>query len=161
MGVLSFFLVKYFISKFSVKQTTPILTEWISSNTITFSKNYQEILTVRLGNDKGYFITSSDSQRYILSNEWVTKDIIDWLDTLSSQDYAVSIEIVSLEEVEIINRPRIILSKEFMINYLSDPLLISTFIAHQINILSTIYKFDKNTKHILLIHFAALNASYD
>jgi hypothetical protein len=27
MGVLSFFLVKYFISKFSVKQTTPILTE--------------------------------------------------------------------------------------------------------------------------------------
>jgi YbbR domain-containing protein len=49
LGAILFFIIEYFSYKFFEKKNKTIFTQGISDNEITFTKDYQEILTAQLG----------------------------------------------------------------------------------------------------------------
>jgi hypothetical protein len=53
-AVVLFILIDYFTLKFSDSNNNSLFTKGISTNIITFSNNYQEILKCRSDNDAGY-----------------------------------------------------------------------------------------------------------
>lgn len=117
LGVISFFIVNYLIYKLSESKDKIIFTKGISTDVITFTKDYQEILTARLGENAPYFVTHDISFSYILAHHWTIFDIKKWLESLNDQDYSILLEFVGKSvEGYALNNPRIILSKEFIIN---------------------------------------------
>jgi hypothetical protein len=46
-----------------------------------------------------------------------------------------------------------------MVNNNSNPVLISTLITDQLNILCNLFNIDNNKNHLILIHYASLKAT--
>jgi len=69
LGFLIFFLIRFLIFNYSKTENGLIFTKDISTNVITFTKNYQEVLTSRLANDTSYFITYGDTYYYIFTSD--------------------------------------------------------------------------------------------
>jgi hypothetical protein len=160
-GYFLFLLVNYLTFKLNITQSKSLYTNDISTNIITFTENYQEILSIRLNNDSGFFVTIDEAFRLFLTHQWGIYDIKTWLESLGQRDYAVTIEFIAYNsDISLTNRPRIILSKEFMVNKDSDPLLISNFLIDQLNVLYNLFDIENNENHIILIHYVSLNASY-
>jgi len=160
-AVVLFILIDYFTLKFSDSNNNSLFTKGISTNIITFSNNYQEILKCRSDNDAGYWVIIDQAFRLFLTPQWGIYDIEMWLKYLEDeQDYAVTIELIGNNlDNSFTNSPRIIISKEFMVNNESDPILICEFIWGQINILYNLFDIDNKENHFLLIHYASLKAS--
>lgn len=56
LGVLFFFLIKYYLLKLSNNNSRTVFTNGISTEVITFRNNYQEILSSKLNKgDRGFF----------------------------------------------------------------------------------------------------------
>ena len=135
-GVIFWLIVDYLIYKLSGSKEKIIFTEGISTDVITFTEDYKEILTARLGENNPYYVTPEKSSYYILVQHWTIFDIKKWFELLNNdQDYVISIEFVSKSiEGYPQNKPKIILSNEFVINKHSSPLLISSLISNKLDI---------------------------
>jgi hypothetical protein len=132
LGFLFFFIIDISLFKYFESIDNIIFTKGISTNEITFTSDYQELLSVRLGNDAGYFVTYGKPYYHILTSSWIIFDIKNWIDSLTQQDYAVTIELISKDKLGLFpNNPRVILTREFMLNNYSDPILISSLISSQ------------------------------
>jgi hypothetical protein len=68
LGALFFFIIDLSVFKYFERKDNIILTKGISTNEITFTNDYQELLSVRLGNDAGYFVTYSETYYHILTS---------------------------------------------------------------------------------------------
>jgi len=161
LGSLVVFIIKFLIYKYSKSENSIIFTKDISTNVITFTKDYQEILTTRLGDDTDYFITYGTQYYYFLTSDWTIFDVKSWLNSLSDQDYAITIELISNNSEEIFpSHHRVILSKEFIVNKHSNPLIISTLISNGVeNIYNMFNHSNKNKNHYILIKYTILMTS--
>lgn len=154
---LIFFLLNYFLFKFDKVKSHSIFTEDISTESITFTKNYQEILGSQLEKGTKFNITLEKLHYLHLSKDWGITDIKLWIESLENRDNIISIEVISNNYENLTaNTPRIILSKEFMVNNKSDPVLISRLIVDQLIIFSNLFNIDNNDKYSILIHFSSL-----
>ena len=114
LGFIFFFIIEYLVFRYSITQNSIIYTKGISTDIITYTHDYQELLSVRLGENMGYFVIKDRAEYIVLHSHWSIFDIKDWIESLIDQDFSVIIEfVIKTEEV---NKPRVILSKEFMIN---------------------------------------------
>jgi hypothetical protein len=95
LGFPFFFLVKYLSFRFMKNHENIVFTKGISSTEITFTRDYQELLRIRLGEDPSYFIIYKNTYNHILNSYWTIFHIIDWLVSLEEQDYAVTFDLIS------------------------------------------------------------------
>ena len=143
--------------KFSNTNSRIIFTNGISSQEITYTSDYQELLSVRLGNDAGYFVTYGKPFCHILPPYWSIFNIKDWLELLEEQDYAVTIELISKDKVGLFpNNPRVILTREFIVNNYSNPIIISSLISSQIANIYEMFNINDEVDHYILIHYRLL-----
>lgn len=145
LGLLSPILIDYLIFKFFLYK--PVFTKGISTDVITFTEDYHEILISKLENDESYSIISKRIYHWFLSSKWIIFDIKNWLENLEAQDYVVIFEIIY-------SNSRIILTKEFVVNNESNSVTISSYITKQFNKISHI--IDKNEKYTILITYSPL-----
>ena len=133
-----------------------MFTKDITTNEITFTKDYQDLLASRLENDADYDIKAYETYYHILTTSWTIFDIKDWLETLDNYDYAVSIFLVSKDSTGIFTiLPRIVISKEFMVNNQSNANVISTYLS---NTLKTVFeRFGWEDNHYILIQYTKLD----
>ena len=156
LGNLFFFLVKYCLFNYYSAETQYLFTKGISTDKITFIKYYQEILISRLGIDEKYSVSAVTEYLWILSPQWTIFDIKKWIESLEEQDYVVTIEIISKQK-PIMNSPRIMLSREFIMNSESNPLIISSLIKNQFDELCKIfYIIDHDENYFILIRYTSL-----
>jgi hypothetical protein len=158
LGALFFFIIDLSVFKYFERKDNIILTKGISTNEITFTNDYQELLSVRLGNDAGYFVTYSETYYHILTSNWIIYDIKKWIESLNEQDYAVTIELISKDKAGL-NNPRVILSREFMVNRCSNPILISSLISSQTDKIYEMFNIENKVDHNIIIHYRSLMAT--
>jgi hypothetical protein len=65
-GSLFYLLVDYLITKFNENKKISIFTNDISTNQITYTQDYQKILTDKLDGNIGYDIVSNTKLYYVL-----------------------------------------------------------------------------------------------
>lgn len=160
LGIIFFFLVEYLSFIYFNKDERIVFTKGISCSEITFTNDYQELLSVRLGNDAGYHILYKETYYHILNSYWTLFDIIDWLKSLDEQDYAITFTLVSKGSNELFsNYPRIILNKEFMVNKYSDPATISTLLKTELENLYNMFDAKYDDNHYIIIQITLLTAS--
>lgn len=112
LGFVFFFIVKYLTFRFFEKDENIILTKGISTDEITYTNDYIELLSIRLGNDAGYHVTYGKSDCHILLHYWSIFDIKNWMESLNEQDYAVTFELITKDKVGLyLNNPRVILTR--------------------------------------------------
>jgi hypothetical protein len=137
-----------------------VFTKGISSDIITFTKDYQDLLSSKITDGIGYHIVYEKTDYYILSYHWTLFDIKDWLDSLNEQDYAVTFHLTSVPSQELYyNTPKTILTNEFIINKSSNPALISKLLYQQLEYFGNIFNSDYNENHFILIRYTVLTAS--
>lgn len=91
----------------------------------------------------------------VLYFHWTIFDIKNILESLKDQDYAISLEYIGLDIDPIsINKPRIILSKEFIINKHSNPIIISSLISNQVKYIYNILGVEVD--HCIMMWFSPL-----
>jgi hypothetical protein len=135
IGIIFGYIINYLIYRLSESKDKIIFTKGISTDAITFTKDYQEILTIQLGDRSPYLVTHENSFCKVLVSYWTVFDIKRLLESLNDQDYSVWLEYIALDadiQDNSLNNPRIILSKEFIINKHSNALIISTLISKQV-----------------------------
>jgi len=160
LGYLFFFIIKILLFKCYKNIDNIIFTKGISSNEITFTTDYQELLSVRLGNDPGYFVTHEKTYYLILPPYWIIYDIKNWIDSLRQQDYAVIIELIFKDKEGLFpNNPRVILTREFMVNNYSNPIIISSLISSQIDNFYEMLNMKNEVDPHILIHYRRLIAT--
>jgi hypothetical protein len=130
LGIISFLVIEYLFYRFYKNKNHILYTDGISQKSITYNYNYQELLTARLGIKSPYVVIIDNKYNLILPYFWSIFDIKKWLESLNNQDFSVVIEFCLNDDL-ILERPRIILTNEFMVNNLSDPIIISTLISTQ------------------------------
>jgi hypothetical protein len=151
LGLLFLLLVNYYILTKSNSQM--IFTKGISTEVITFRKNYQQVLSSKLNKgDRGFFINFGEIQNLILRHGWTEEVIKVWLDSLNDQDYSVTIEI--LTDLTVIRPDWILFSKEFIVNYNSNPILITLLINDQL--LELYNTIDIYSHYSIVIHYIPL-----
>jgi|HubBroStandDraft_2_1064218.scaffolds.fasta_scaffold59268_2 hypothetical protein len=137
-----------------------VFTKGISSDIITFTEDYQDLLSSKITDGIGYHILYGKTDYYTLSYHWTLFDIKDWLDSLNEQDYAVTFHLTSVPSQELYyNSPKTILTNEFIINKSSNPVLISTLLYQQLEYFCNIFNSDYNENHFILIRYTVLTAS--
>lgn len=94
LALIIVFAIKYLIFRYFERQDKLVFTNGISTDVITFTRDYQEVLTSRLGNNTAYFITYEKTYYHILSFYWTIFDIKSWLESLNDADYAITIELI-------------------------------------------------------------------
>jgi hypothetical protein len=157
LGIFAFLFGEYLYFKYSKIQKDFIFTEGISTDIITWTKNYQELLTARLGLNDPYFISYGEKSIYILPKYWTVFDIKTWLESLNDKDYVLIIELILKNTEELPkNDYRIVLSSEFMVNNHSNPNLISTLISNQLEKVYNMFNSKKDDNHYVLIHVIEL-----
>jgi hypothetical protein len=160
---LIFFLGFIFIVKYltSIKKHDKIVfSEGISTNEITFTKDYQKLLSERLGNHPNYFIVYGKTYYHILNSYWTLFDIIDWLKFIEIQDYAVTFELISNTSNDLSSiYPKIILTNEFIVNMQSNPVIISSLLSNQLENVYNMFDSEYNENHYILIRYTVLTAS--
>jgi hypothetical protein len=155
LGAILFFIIEYLSYKFFEKKNKTIFTQGISDNEITFTKDYQEILTAQLGEKTPYHVIHEKVFCKVLYFHWTIFDIKNILESLKDQDYAISLEYIGLDIDPIsINKPRIILSKEFIINKHSNPIIISSLISNQVKYIHNILGVEVD--HCIMMWFSPL-----
>jgi hypothetical protein len=160
LGALFFFIIDIISFKYFETYDNIILTKGISTDEITFTNDYQELLSIRLGNDVGYYVTYGKSGCHILLHYWSVFDIKNWIDSLNEQDYAVTIELISKDKAGLyLNNPRVILSGEFMVNRYSDFTLISSLLSSQIENFYKVFNIENEVDHYIIIHYISLRAT--
>ena len=110
------------------KSDNLFFTDGISVNEITFTKDYQDILSKRLGDSPPYSIIYWKTEYHDLVDNWTLFDILEWFKKLEDQDYVVNIEVISLKH----KYCRIFLNNEFIVNSSSNPVMISTYLSNQL-----------------------------
>jgi hypothetical protein len=68
VGCVFFFIVKYLILRFSENHENIVFTKGISSDVITFTRDYQELLSCRLGEDPNYEILYKNTYYHTLTS---------------------------------------------------------------------------------------------
>jgi len=160
LGFLFFLIINLLIVKYSKDPDVLLFTEDISTDIITYTKDYQELLRTNLGNNAPYFILYGKTQYHILASHWTVFDIIKWLELLNSQDYAVSIELIlKSSEGLYLRDPRVILSTEFMINNHSNHILISSLISTELNKVFKMFDCKESENYYILIQYTELTIS--
>jgi hypothetical protein len=160
LGAIFFFIIEYFFYKFFEKENKIIFTPGISDNVITFTKDYQEILTAQLGEKAPYHVIHEKGFCKVLYFHWTISDIKTLIESLKDQDYAISLEYIGLDKdhinkpIDPINNPRIILSTEFIINKHSNPIIISSLISQQVKFINNI--FGVEVDHYIMMWFSPL-----
>jgi len=161
LGFLFFFLVNYLRSLYFENHQKIAFTKGISTDAITFTRDYQELLSSRLGDDPDYDIIYKDTYNHILTSSWTLFDIKDWLDLIDEQDYAVSFHLVlKTSEGLFLNYPKFILSDEFIVNKLSNPVIVSTFLSTQQENTYNLFNSDYNENQYIVIQYTNLMASH-
>jgi len=159
-AIIFFFLVEYLSLIYFKKDERIVFTKGISSTEITFTRDYQELLSCRLGEDPTYHILYKNTYYHVLNSYWTLFDIIDWLKLLEEQDYASTFTLVSKGSDDLFsNYPRIILSNEFMVNKYSDPVIISTLLSKELENLYNMVDGEYNENHYIIISYTVLIAS--
>lgn len=142
------------------KEERIVFTKGISSSEITYTRDYQELLISRIGNESNYDILYKKTYYHVLNYDWTVFDIIDWLNSLDEQDYATTFSLVTKTSDELFsNYPRIILSNEFMLNKNSNPVIISSLLSIELDNLYNMFDAEYNDNHYILIKYTALIAS--
>jgi hypothetical protein len=137
-----------------------VFTKGISTDIITFTEDYQDLLSSKITDGIGYHLVYEKTDYYTLSYHWTLFDIKDWLDSLEEQDYAVTFHLTSVPSQELYyNTPKTILTNEFIINKSSNPALISTLLYQQLEYFCNIFNSDYNENHFILIRYTVLIAS--
>jgi hypothetical protein len=158
LGLIFGSIVNYLIYKLSETKDNTIFTKGISTDVITFTKDYQEILTIQLGEKAPYLVIHESSSYKVLNHHWTIFDIKSLIGSLNDQDYSVLLEYRSLcIEDDSLNKPRIILSKEFIINNHSNPLIISTLISNQVEYIHNM--FYGEVDHHIIIQLSPLKST--
>jgi uncharacterized protein YneF (UPF0154 family) len=157
--ILGFLVIKYLSQKYFKKYDKIIFSEGISIDTITFTKDYQKLLSERLDNHPNYFILFDKTYYHILNSYWTLFDIIDWLKSIEVQDYAVTFELISKTSDELIY-PKIILTNEFIVNKESNPVIISSLLSNQLENIYNMFDAEYKENHYILIRYTALTASF-
>lgn len=153
LGVLLFFLVNYFWSKFLNSKSQTVFTNGISTEEITFRNNYQEILSSKLNKDNGgFFLNFGEIEIQNLRHGWTEEDIKIWLNSLNDPDYNVTIEI--LTDLTVIRPDWKLFSKEFIVNYNSNHNLIVLLIHDQL--LELYNSIDIYSNYTIVIHYIPL-----
>jgi len=160
-GVLFILTIEFLYSKLYKKENEILFTKDISTDKITFTSDYQELLTSRLENKSAYDVTFYETYYHILVSTWNVFNVKDWLDKLSNQDYVVSIYIILKNSDGLYTTdPRILLSNEFMVNNQSNPSTISTLISNRLKNLYEMFDSEENGSYYLLIQYSPLKALY-
>lgn len=160
IGCVFFFVFKYLTFIYFSKNTNIIFTEGISTTEITFTKDYQELLNSKLGDDPSYDIHYEKTYNHILNSHWTLFDIIDWLKLINEQDYAVKFELVSKNADDLLTHyPKITLCNEFVINNNSNPVLISTLLSTELENIYNMFDAEYNEDHYIVIRYTVLIAS--
>jgi hypothetical protein len=147
-GIIFILLLDYFKNK-----SSPIFTNGISKEIVTNKFKYQHILTSRIKEgDSGYSILTGQIFNKVLKHGWTEDDIKLWIEELEDQDYSVTIEIISDSPV-ISNRWKLY-SEEFMVNYNSNPHIITQLIIQQL--LSLYRSGDIDTNYKIIIYYSPL-----
>lgn len=162
LGFLFTLIINYLIYNYFEKHETNVFTKGISTEIITFTRDYQELLKCRIVDDSSYFIIYKNTYYNILNSYWSLFDIKDWLDLLDEeQDYAVTFELITkTSEGLILNNPTIILSNEFMVNNKSNPVIISSLLSTQLENTYNLFNSEYNENHYIVIRYTVLMASH-
>ena len=153
-GVLFYLLVDYLINKFNENKKISIFTNDISTNQITYTQDYQKILTDKLDDNIGYDIVSNTKLYYVLPDIWTVVDIKDWMGTLVECDYSVIIEMKPKSNNHaFLEETRIVVDKEFIINWNSNPSLISNYI---LDLTERVFNYTKSKDYYIIIHYKSL-----
>jgi hypothetical protein len=153
-------ILKKLSFRFFKKNENIVFTKGISTNEITFTTDYQELLRCRLGDGLSYDIIYKNTYYHILNPYFTLFDIIEFLKSLDEADYAITFELISkTSDGLFLNYPRIILSKEFMLNKCSDPVLISRLLSTELENIYRMFDAEDNEKHYIRIQYTHLTAS--
>ena len=155
-GMLIQLLILYLKNRYLETISKPIFTEGISTETITFTEDYQKILSSKIEPHDNFLIATDKTYKLFLLLQWSMFDIKEWLESLEERDYVLTIEIFPHD----LDSPKIILTKEFFVNNKSTPLLIHDLIKNQLNSLYDSFNIDCCENHIILIHYASIKAVY-
>jgi hypothetical protein len=159
LGFLFFFIIDIISFKYFETYENIILTKGISTDEITYTNDYIELLSVRLGYDAGYHVTYGKSDCHILLHYWSIFDIKNWIESLNEQDYAVTFEIIPKDKAGLyLNNPRVILTREFMVNRYSDFTLISSLLSSQLLNFCKMFSIENDVDHYIIIHYKLLTA---
>lgn len=156
-------LIIYYIL-FRVKRNNEnkiVFTEGVSTNIITFTQDYQDLLSSKITDGINYDIIYDSHLYYTLPHHWTLFDIKDWLDTLNEQDYAVTFHLSCVPSQELYyNTPEIILTNEFVANKSSNPALISVLLYQQLDFFYNSFNVAYYENHFILIRYRSLKASH-
>ena len=121
LGFLIFTLIQFLIFR---KSEEIIFTQNITTNKITFTKDYQKLLSETAINN--YDIIYKETTYFILNSKWSILEIVSWLNSLEEQDYAVTFHLIQTTSEEINSK---VINDEFIVNPLSDSIIISRFLT--------------------------------
>lgn len=151
-------IIYYFLS--TVKRNNEnkiVFTEGISTNIITFTEDYRDLLSSKITDGINYDIDYENPEYYSLPHHWTFFDIKDWLNSLNEQDYAVTFHLSCVPSQELYyNTPEIILTNEFMVNKFSNPNLISVLLYQQLDYFYNSFNMGYYENHIVKIKYQPL-----
>lgn len=159
--IIMILIIYYFLSRVKRNNENKIVfTEGISTNIITFTEDYQDLLSSKITDGINYDIVYEKTEYYSLPHYWTLFNIKDWLDSLNVQDYAVTFHLSCVPSEDLYyNTPEIILTKEIMINKSSNPALISVLLYQQLDYFYNSFNIGYYENHTILIRYKALTAS--
>lgn len=159
--IIMILIIYYFLSTIKRNNGNKIVfTEGISTNIITFTEDYQDLLSSKITDGVNYHIIYEKPDYYTLPHHWTLFDIKDWLDSLNVQDYAVTFHLSCLPSQELYyNTPDIILTNEFMVNKSSNPALISVLLYQQLDFFYNSFNVGYYENHSIIIRYKPLTAA--
>lgn len=161
MAIIIIFKYQTILRFFNNDKSKIVFTEGISSNIITYTEDYQDLLSSKITDGINYHIVYEKPDYYTLPHHWTLFNIKDWLDTLNEQDYAVTFHLCCIPSQELYyNTPDIILTNEFMVNKSSNPALISVLLYQQLDYFYNSFNVGYYENHTIVIRYKALNATY-
>ena len=160
LGAFLFYIIKLLRSWYFENKENIVFTKGISRNEITFIKDYHKLLSSKIEKNLEYYIVYSYTYSHILIPSWTLSDIIEWLDSINKQDYAVTFELISKTPDNLLsNYPRIILSNEFIVNKDSNPVIISLLLSNQLRNVYDMFDSENKDNHYIVIKYTALTAT--
>ena len=155
--ILIFYLIISFYTGYNKKKI--VFTKGISTDIITFTEDYQELLSRKITDGINYYITYENPEYYFLPHHWTVFNIKDWLETLNEQDYAVTFHLSSVPSEKLYyNTPEIILTNEFIVNKSSNSNLISVLLYQQLDYFYNSFQVGYYENYSIVIRYKALTA---
>lgn len=159
--IIMIIIIYYFLS--TVKRNNEnkiVFTKGISTDIITFTEDYQDLLSSKITDGINYYIVYEKTDYYSLPHHWTIFDIKSWLDSLNEQDYAVTFHLSCVPSQELYyNTPEIILTNEFMVNKSSNPILISVMLYQQLEYFYNSFNVAYYENHTIQIRYNGLTST--